>query len=120
MVLGIRPENVQLSHEARDDGVPGVVYMTELLGRDILVDFRYGEQAVRALVPGDASVRVGQTVWLYMEPRADNTCLTPRRRYDCPTWTCRRMYTPRRHIRRKGHEIGRPDSAETAASVRTN
>ncbi len=67
-MLGIRPEHVRIVNEPGQAAVRGQVFMTELLGRDTLVDVRSGEQRIRALVPGDAPVPVGQNVWVEFQP----------------------------------------------------
>ena len=68
VVLGIRPEHVKIVGRPGEHAVRGEVFMTELLGRDTLVDVRSGEQRIRALVPGDAPVPVGQNVWVEFQP----------------------------------------------------
>src|SRR5690606_16890911 len=47
----------------------GEVFMTELLGRDTLVDVRSGDQSIRALVPGDVPLEIGENVWLELQPQ---------------------------------------------------
>jgi multiple sugar transport system ATP-binding protein len=60
-VLGIRPEDVQLSDR---DGAPGQIFVAELLGADVLVTVRLGEELVKARVPApyDGRVNAGVTV----------------------------------------------------------
>ncbi|OUM95770.1 MAG: hypothetical protein BAA04_12225, partial [Firmicutes bacterium ZCTH02-B6] len=64
VVLGVRPEDWRLSSQPVDGKPAGEVYMLEPLGRDTLVDVRVGQQAIRALVPGGAPIRIGDRVWL--------------------------------------------------------
>ncbi len=64
VVLGVRPEHVQLSTQPVEGMPVGEVYMLEPLGRDTLVDVRVGQQPIRALVPGRADMRIGERVWL--------------------------------------------------------
>lgn len=68
VVLGIRPEDVLLKTEPVNGMPRGEVYMLEPLGRDTLVDVRVGQQPIRALVPGGATVKVGERVWLDWDP----------------------------------------------------
>lgn len=67
VVFGIRPEHVTLVSEPSEYAFRGHVFMTELLGRDTLVDLRCGEQVIRALVPGDAPLVSGQEVWVEIQ-----------------------------------------------------
>ncbi|HHV92930.1 MAG TPA: ABC transporter ATP-binding protein [Firmicutes bacterium] len=62
--LGIRPEHIRVSIEETDDAVGVSVFMTEPLGRDTLIQLQWGKHLLRALVPGDVEVQVGQKVWL--------------------------------------------------------
>jgi ABC-type sugar transport system ATPase subunit len=64
LVVGIRPEDVMLSREDKAGAIRGEVFMTEPLGRDTLVDFRFGDEPLRVLAPGEPSVRIGDSVWL--------------------------------------------------------
>lgn len=68
VVLGVRPEDVQLSLTPVDGMPAGEVLMLEPLGRDTLVDVRVGQQPIRALVPGGATVNIGDRVWLQWDP----------------------------------------------------
>src|SRR5690606_34427765 len=52
VVLGIRPEHVEVAPEPGDGALRGTVQMTEVLGRDVLVTVRCRDQVIRALVPG--------------------------------------------------------------------
>src|SRR5690606_20053112 len=70
VVIGVRPEHVEIVYNPQEDVPRGQVFMMEPLGRDTLVDVRCGDQAVRALVPGDLALEVGQTVGLRVSPEA--------------------------------------------------
>lgn len=48
-VLAIRPEHFELLDEPQELAFPGTVSMVELLGKDKLIDFRFGEVALRVL-----------------------------------------------------------------------
>ncbi len=65
LVIGIRPENMSLKEEEGDYAIRGKVFMVELLGRDKLVDFRFGEVALRVLVPADLPVNTGEELWIH-------------------------------------------------------
>ena len=65
-VIGVRPEDVQISGEAGVDRVAGVV--TETLSLPLtkgeLVTVRVGDHDVQAPVPGEGVRRIGDRVWL--------------------------------------------------------
>jgi multiple sugar transport system ATP-binding protein len=63
-VLGIRPEDVQLS----DHGAPGQIFVAELLGADVLVTVRLGEELVKARVPAPYDGRVNAGVSVVLAP----------------------------------------------------
>jgi multiple sugar transport system ATP-binding protein len=63
-VLGIRPEDVQLS----DHGAAGQIFVAELLGADVLVTVRLGEELVKARVPAPFDGRVNAGVSVVLAP----------------------------------------------------
>ncbi len=63
-VLGIRPEDIKLSTEKREDGVEGEVFLTEPLGGGTLVHFRFGDISLRALAPREFEIDIGDRLWL--------------------------------------------------------
>lgn len=64
-VLGIRPESMELSNEPSEFGFQGTVFMVELLGRDQLVDFRYGDTVLRVLVSAEENIQTGDSMWIH-------------------------------------------------------
>jgi len=58
-VLGIRPEDVQLSDQT---GVPARIFVAELLGADVLVTVSLGDQLVKARVPAPYQASVNANV----------------------------------------------------------
>ncbi|HPT84164.1 MAG TPA: ABC transporter ATP-binding protein [Limnochordia bacterium] len=68
LVVGIRPEHLSLSRERSKLGFRGKVFLVELLGRDKLVDFRFGSQALRVLVPATLPVERGEVFWIEPQP----------------------------------------------------
>jgi len=62
VILGIRPEDVSLNLEGK--GVPGDIYVTEPLGRDMLVHLHVGEIELSALLSPDFPGKMGDRVWL--------------------------------------------------------
>jgi len=69
LTLGIRPEDVELYCEERAGSFPGEVFLTETLGGGVLVHFRFGDRAFRALAPHGFVAEVGERLWLV--PQAD-------------------------------------------------
>jgi multiple sugar transport system ATP-binding protein len=64
-VLGIRPEDVQLTDSG---GAPGQIFVAELLGADVLVTVRLGEELVKARVPAPYDGRVNAGVSVVIAP----------------------------------------------------
>jgi ABC-type sugar transport system ATPase subunit len=64
LVLGIRPDEIALEAEDRDSGFPGEVYLTEPLGGGTLVDFKFGNLTMRALVEQNYPAKIGDRLWL--------------------------------------------------------
>ena len=64
--MGVRPEDVDISRERCEGGVPGVV--TDILplglGHSTLVTIRIGEDKVHALLTRAAPPAAGDNVWL--------------------------------------------------------
>lgn len=67
-VLGIRPEHFELLDEPQELAFPGTVSMVELLGKDKLIDFRFGEVALRVLVPAEVEISQGEKKWILPNP----------------------------------------------------
>jgi multiple sugar transport system ATP-binding protein len=56
VILGIRPEDIKLSLKRKDsEMIEGVLYLTEPLGADVIVDVRVGSQLIKVLT--DASFK---------------------------------------------------------------
>ncbi len=64
-VLGIRPEDVRLADQG---GAPGQIFVAELLGADVLVTVRLGEDLVKARVPAPYDGRVNAGVSVVIAP----------------------------------------------------
>ncbi|MEW6231546.1 MAG: ABC transporter ATP-binding protein [Chloroflexota bacterium] len=66
VLLGIRPEDIAVG--AVEEGtLPAEVYVTEPLGREILVDLRCGRDTIRALVAPPFAAPMGQAVGLRLD-----------------------------------------------------
>jgi multiple sugar transport system ATP-binding protein len=64
-VLGIRPEDVRLADQG---GAPGQIFVAELLGADVLVTVRLGEDLVKARVPAPYDGRLNAGVSVVIAP----------------------------------------------------
>jgi len=67
-ILGVRPEDVALSHEASLDALPGEVFVVEDLGNERLVTIDLGGQFAVARTVADAPAEMGDRVWLGFAP----------------------------------------------------
>ncbi len=67
--LGIRPEHLYLSSEAKPWSLPGKVYATEPLGPETLITFSVEDSLVTARLFGDEAPELNDTTHLCLEPR---------------------------------------------------
>jgi multiple sugar transport system ATP-binding protein len=67
-ILGVRPEDVVLSHEASPDALPGEVFVVEDLGNERLVTIDLGRQFAVARTAADDPAEMGESVWLRFSP----------------------------------------------------
>ena len=67
VVLGIRPEHVQVSPIQTNGWVPAKVYVTELLGSETFVFVTIGNEKIIARAPGDFRAEVESTVWMHID-----------------------------------------------------
>jgi multiple sugar transport system ATP-binding protein len=68
LVMGVRPEDVTLLHEAEADTNAGTVYVIEPLGDRAFVDFRVGGETVKAKTAANFTAASGATFWLRFDP----------------------------------------------------
>ena len=67
LVVGFRPEHLDLSQPSRDAcAIPATVEVTEYLGDDQLVHLRAGEESIVASIPADQRLAPGEDVRLYV------------------------------------------------------
>ena len=64
VVLGVRPEDIEIAMHDGLGGVRASIYVVEPLGRDSIVNVRVDGAILKILAPGDLRVEPGQTVWL--------------------------------------------------------
>ncbi|NDJ61273.1 MAG: ABC transporter ATP-binding protein [Chloroflexi bacterium] len=61
VMMGIRPEDMQISHEGE---LAGAVFIVEPLGRENMIDVRIGDVGFNVLSESDARLNIGDTVRL--------------------------------------------------------
>ncbi|AKG38622.1 MAG: ABC transporter ATP-binding protein [Infirmifilum sp.] len=64
VILGIRPEHIEISREKTPEGFEVEVFVTEPLGSETIIDFRHGDAIVKAKYPGLFEARHGDKVWV--------------------------------------------------------
>lgn len=67
VTLGIRPEHVHVSVIRRDSWQPATVYVTEIMGSEVFVFLKLGEQKLIARAPADFRAEEETIVWLEFE-----------------------------------------------------
>ncbi|MEJ3654167.1 ABC transporter ATP-binding protein [Actinomycetes bacterium KLBMP 9759] len=67
--LGIRPEHVRVSATPQEGHLPGRVFVTELLGADVLVTVQVGEALVKARVPTPFEIGLDSAAYVGIDPR---------------------------------------------------
>ncbi|MBB2974213.1 ABC transporter ATP-binding protein [Mesorhizobium sp. RMAD-H1] len=68
LALGIRPEGVLVSHEAREGYLPVEAHIIEPLGSHDIVDLKVGEGMLRARTPAGFVPRAGERVHARIDP----------------------------------------------------
>lgn len=63
IIVGIRPENLEIFFETREDCVPFEVVLSEPIGNRLVLHLRSGEDALKAKIPR-TKVNIGQKVWV--------------------------------------------------------
>lgn len=64
LILGVRPEDVILSMEEKNNFLPGEVYVEEKMGSYNIVDVKYGEEVVKVRTLPSTKVEIGQKVYI--------------------------------------------------------
>lgn len=69
LVMGIRPENVNISLKKIDiASAKGKVYVTSPAGKDTVISVEVGKHHIKTIQPSDFNVEMGKTVWLDFDP----------------------------------------------------
>ena len=64
VILGFRPEHVIISLIEKSNTIKGTIYVTEPLGRDMVVNVKIGNLIIKALTEPNPTLSPGKTVWL--------------------------------------------------------
>jgi multiple sugar transport system ATP-binding protein len=64
IVLGVRPTDIAIRLEKRENSIPAEVYVTEPLGDQLLVDFKLGEDVYKAFASADLVAAIGDRIFL--------------------------------------------------------
>ena len=68
VILGVRPEDVELARDDGHGGMPAEVFVVEDLGNERLVTLALGGQYAVARVAADAPAEMGERMWLRFAP----------------------------------------------------
>jgi len=64
LVLGVRPEDIDLVTAFAPHSIQGAVYVTEVLGKETLVTVKCGDNQLKANVATSLHLAIGDAVWL--------------------------------------------------------
>ena len=64
LVLGVRPEDLVISLAPSPNAIRATVYVTEQLGREILVNASVRQEIIRGFAAPDTQLKTDQAVWL--------------------------------------------------------
>jgi multiple sugar transport system ATP-binding protein len=65
LILGIRPEEVSLTKECSPDAfIEGEVYVTELLGTEVIIHIKMGDSLLKVKTSADFDINTGEKVWI--------------------------------------------------------
>ena len=68
VLLGIRPEHIEVALAPVPDAVPGRVVVLEPIGAQQLLTVRAGDETVKVATPPEFQVEAGAPVWLRLRP----------------------------------------------------
>jgi multiple sugar transport system ATP-binding protein len=68
VAVGVRAENVEVSHEQTSGALPAEVSVVEPLGSHLLLTLSLGGQALKASTRTDFAVKPRDRVWLRLDP----------------------------------------------------
>ena len=71
VMLGVRPEDIEVSKSEKSDFVCKMkIYMTEILGKEVLATLKVRETILKAMVTTDLELELEDTVWVQFNENA--------------------------------------------------
>jgi len=70
LILGVRPEDVNVAWSASQSALPAKVYITEPLGKENLLTLQIGKQLIKASISGRLTAKIDDQVWVRFDPAA--------------------------------------------------
>ncbi|RLE56706.1 MAG: sugar ABC transporter ATP-binding protein [Thermoprotei archaeon] len=69
VVFGVRPEDLKISKGPATSAIKGVVYVTEPLGREVIVNVRIGDHIIKVIESASTAseIAAGQEVWVVLD-----------------------------------------------------
>ncbi len=64
LTLGIRPEDIEVESEPSSDAIPTSVYMTEPMGKEILLTLEIEDMMIKALAPARLHPAIDERLWM--------------------------------------------------------
>ncbi|NUQ36496.1 MAG: ABC transporter ATP-binding protein [Caldilineales bacterium] len=68
VMLGIRPEDIQIKLAPLPGALPAAVYISEVLGKETLLTLQCGDNSVKAIVGAMVRMEIGAAVWMNFAP----------------------------------------------------
>jgi multiple sugar transport system ATP-binding protein len=64
LILGIRPEDIEVVSEHTPNAIPTLVYMTEPMGKEILLTLEVEDMMIKALAPARLHPDIDERLWM--------------------------------------------------------
>jgi len=68
VIVGVRPQRIELSFNRKENTVPSLIEVIEPLGETKILTVKLDETEVKVVVPREVETGVGKTVWLKFRP----------------------------------------------------
>jgi len=68
VMLGVRPEDIQVDLAPLPGALPASVYISEVLGKETLLTLLCGDNNVKAIVGAMVRLEIGASVWMHFAP----------------------------------------------------
>jgi ABC-type sugar transport system ATPase subunit len=68
VLLGIRPEDIQVELSPQPEALAATVYISEVLGKETLVTLACGANRIKAVVGAMVRLDIGTPVWMCLAP----------------------------------------------------